>query len=109
VNDFTVQKLPKRIMGLNELSLNLWWSWYPEARGLFKALDRPLWKFTGHNPIQLLNKIAPHRLVAAAEDIEFLHSYDSVMKQQGLKVEIKLYILNWGKNNLLFFYGVCHS
>jgi glycogen phosphorylase len=81
VNALATQKLPKRIMGLNELSFNLWWSWHPEARGLFKMLDRPLWKATCHNPVQLLNQISPHRLVAAAEDSDFLFKYDSVIKE----------------------------
>ncbi len=81
MNNIADHKLPKRIAGLNELSLNLWWSWHPEARGLFKVLDRPLWKTTCHNPVQLLNQIAPHRLVAAAEDNEFLRRYDSIMKE----------------------------
>ncbi|MBI4295260.1 MAG: alpha-glucan family phosphorylase, partial [Chloroflexi bacterium] len=58
---------------------NLWWSWHPEARRLFKVLDRPLWKATCHNPIRLLQQIAPYRLVAAAEDPAFLQQYDSVV------------------------------
>jgi starch phosphorylase len=81
MSSLALQKLPKRIIGLNELSFNLWWSWHPEAKSLFKALDRPLWKATRHNPVKLLNQIAPHRLVAAAEDAEFLGGYDSVMKE----------------------------
>jgi glycogen phosphorylase len=79
MNNSIIQKLPGRIVGLNELSFDLWWSWHPEARSLFKALDRPLWKATCHNPVRLLNQIASHRLVAAAEDAEFLKKYDSVM------------------------------
>ena len=71
--------LPRRILGLGELAYNLWWSWHPEARNLFKVLDRPLWKATGHNPVQLLHSVAPHRLVAAAQDSTFLEQYDSVM------------------------------
>ena len=59
MNNLTAQKLPGRIAGLNELAFNLWWSWHPEARDLFKSLDRPLWKATFHNPVQLLNKFLP--------------------------------------------------
>ena len=46
------RKIPKRIQGLNELAFNLWWSWHPEARQLFKSLDRSLWKSTSHNPVK---------------------------------------------------------
>jgi starch phosphorylase len=79
VNNLSVSKLPRRIEGLDELAHNLWWSWSIEARQLFKALDAPLWKATGHNPVKLLQQIIPHRLVAAAQDPVFLKKYDSVM------------------------------
>jgi starch phosphorylase len=36
--------LPERIAGLGELAENLWWSWHPAARMLFKILDRRRWK-----------------------------------------------------------------
>ena len=71
--------IPRRINGLQELSHNLWWTWHQEARGLFKALDRMLWKATSHNPVKLLQQIATHRLVAAVDDLAFLKNYDSVM------------------------------
>ncbi len=79
MNGLSTQKLPKRITGLNELSHNLWWSWHHEARELFKVLDRPHWKATCHNPVKLLQQIAPYRLVSAAEDPKFVKKYDSVM------------------------------
>ena len=79
MNNESVSKLPRRIDGLSELAYNLWWSWHIEARQLFKALDNPLWKATGHNPVKLLQQIAPYRLVAVAQDPLFLKKYDSVM------------------------------
>lgn len=78
MNSLSTSKLPRRIEGLNELAYNLWWSWHTEARELFKVLDRPLWKATGHNPVKLQQQIAPYRLVAAAQDPAFLKKYDSV-------------------------------
>jgi starch phosphorylase len=36
--------LPERLAGLEELAENLWWSWNPCARMLFKTLDRQAWK-----------------------------------------------------------------
>ena len=79
MSNFSAQKLPRRISGLNELSQNIWWSWHPAARYIFKALDRPAWKASLHNPVMLLQKIAPYRLIAAAEDTEYLKVYDSVI------------------------------
>lgn len=79
MDELTTTKLPKRISGLDELAHNLWWSWHTEARNLYKSLDRPLWKLTGHNPVKLLQQIEPYRLVAAAEEPDFVRKYDAVM------------------------------
>ncbi len=32
--------VPDRIAGLSDLAYNLWWSWNPNARNLFKEVDR---------------------------------------------------------------------
>lgn len=71
--------IPERIEGLGELAYNLWWSWHPLARSLFKRLDRALWKSTGHNPVKLLKEIPYHHLVASAEDTNYLIQYDSTI------------------------------
>jgi starch phosphorylase len=81
MNTSLVSKLPKRIGKLDELAYNLWWSWHEEARDVFKTLDRFLWKATGHNPVKLLQQIAPYRLTAAAENPNFLRKYDSVISK----------------------------
>jgi len=73
--------LPKRIERLSELANNLWWSWHPSARDLFRALDYPLWRASGHNPVKQLVDIASELLHAASEDPSFLKLYDSVMSE----------------------------
>ncbi|MBI4423886.1 MAG: alpha-glucan family phosphorylase [Elusimicrobia bacterium] len=72
-------RLPDRLARLRDLSYNLWWSWHPEARALFKAVDRTLWKTTNHNPVRLLKTITPERIVALAKDAGFLRYYDAVI------------------------------
>src|SRR5512136_608441 len=72
-------KLPKRIGRLAELAYNLWWSWHPEGRRLFRTLDYGLWKAGGHNPVKILHEIGPEKLKAASTDPAFLALYDSVM------------------------------
>lgn len=69
--------VPKRIAGLSEMAYNLWWSWHPQARNLFKNLDRSIWKSTGHNPVRLLKEIPYYQLVASSKDVDYLSSYDS--------------------------------
>jgi starch phosphorylase len=72
-------KIPERIARLNELAKNLWWSWHPEARDVFRALDYQLWRLSGHNPVRQLLQMDYEKLKAAAKDPAFLTLYDSVM------------------------------
>lgn len=72
-------KLPDRIRRLDELAHNMWWSWHPQARGLFVALDYRLWKISGHNPVKQLRDIGVDKLQAAASDPAFVSQYNSVI------------------------------
>jgi starch phosphorylase len=72
-------KIPERIIRLEELAQNLWWSWHPQARALFRTLDYPLWRLSGHNAVKQLHEITAGKLAAAAADRTFLGLYDSVM------------------------------
>ncbi|MFP3982970.1 MAG: alpha-glucan family phosphorylase [Desulfurivibrionaceae bacterium] len=78
VNDF---KLPERLAGLEDLAENLWWSWHPAARNLFKSLDRRIWKETVHNPDMMLREIPFEILEEASKDPVFLRHYDLVLSQ----------------------------
>jgi len=71
-------KVPARIGRLGELANNLWWSWHTQGRHLFRELDYPLWRLSGHNPVKQLREISPDKLAAAAADSVFLNLYDSV-------------------------------
>ena len=72
-------KIPERISRLNELAGNLWWSWHPEGRALFRMLDYPLWRLGGHNPVQQLDQLSQEKLEAAAGDSSFLALYDAAI------------------------------
>ena len=71
--------IPERISRLTDLSDNLWWSWHPPARNLFKVVSYPLWKSTHHNPVRMLQLVSPERLEALARDPDFLAQYDQVV------------------------------
>ena len=73
--------LPARIEGLSTVAMNLWWSWSREARGLFESIDKPLWRATRHNPLELLCRVDPARIAACASDSDFLRRYDDVMER----------------------------
>jgi starch phosphorylase len=73
--------LPERLSGLGELADNLWWSWHPAARMLFKMLDRQAWKESGHNPDKMLREIPAEILASAAANDDYLRNYDGVLSQ----------------------------
>ena len=50
---------PSGIARLDELAIDLWWSWHPERATVFRRLDYPLWRATAHNPVRMLWPIPP--------------------------------------------------
>ena len=76
-----VPYLPEGIEGLAQLATNLSWSWSRNARRLFAMIDEPLWHLTRHNPIALLKRVSPSRLIECARDPHFVHFYDEAMNE----------------------------
>ncbi len=68
--------LPPRLARLNELAYDLWWTWNPLAREVFKHLDHSLWRQTAHNPVLMLFMIPPDILQRASEDEGWLGLFD---------------------------------
>lgn len=64
--------LPDSLVGLEELSLNLRWSWYPETTDLFEAMDPQLWQSCGADPVRMLGEISADRLDELATDHGFV-------------------------------------
>jgi len=73
------EHLPERIHRLWDLAHNLWWSWHPAARQLFRGLDYALWRASSHNPVAILRQVDPETLAQAAEDPSYLRHYDDVV------------------------------
>ena len=71
--------LPDTLAGLADLADNLWWSWNPRARMLFKMLNRQAWKESGHNPDKMLRELSPDILTTAAKNPDYLRHYHVVM------------------------------
>ncbi len=72
-------KIPERIGRLDELAYNIWWSWHLRARALFRALDYPLWRSSGHSPVKVLTDTGADNLENAANDPFYVALYDSVI------------------------------
>src|SRR5262245_9658123 len=73
--------LPSRISRLDELAVDLWWSWHPDARTVFRVLDYSLWRATAHNPVRMLGLVQPDRLEAATNEPDFLRLYDAAVHE----------------------------
>lgn len=62
---------------LDALARDLWWSWQPDAKDLFRDLDPTLWSEVNHNPIALLARLDTDRLAerrsALAVDSRLVH------------------------------------
>jgi glycogen phosphorylase len=72
-------QLPERISRLEELAHNLWWSWSPEARTIFRSISVRLWRSTDHNPVLMLHQASQYQLERIAADPDFLKKYDELM------------------------------
>jgi glycogen phosphorylase len=79
VDSFLSKKIPARIKRLEDLAYNIWWSWHLNARDVFRALDYPLWRNSGHNPVEVLYQTTEAKLNAAAADPAFLFLYDEAI------------------------------
>lgn len=73
IRRFTVRTvLPAELHDLDELSLNLRWSWHTPSRELFSTIDPQLWESVKRDPVALLGALGPDRLAALAADQEFV-------------------------------------
>jgi starch phosphorylase len=70
--------LPAALEPLREVSFNLWWTWEPSARRLFRHLDPELWDRTNHNPVRMLQLSRQARLEELAQDKTFLRELKQV-------------------------------
>jgi starch phosphorylase len=52
--------------------MNLRWSWHPETRDLFEALDPDLWQRCGGDPVKVLGEVSAERLAQLAKDRKFV-------------------------------------
>jgi glycogen phosphorylase len=72
--------IPERLHRLPELATDLWWTWNPQARGVFRGLDYMLWRQTAHNPVLMLRLVSAEMLALAAGDPQWVRLYDSAIE-----------------------------
>src|SRR6186997_1868721 len=68
--------LPPRLEGLRRLAYNLHWTWHPQTRALFSAIDRTAWA-RYRNPIPVVS--GPTDWSRLLDDPRFLAEYHDVL------------------------------
>jgi starch phosphorylase len=81
--------VPEQLSQIGSLAYNLWWSWHPSARMVFKNLDRVTWKESLHNPVRMLEEIPPETLESAVKNQTYLSSYTQVLERFRADIGIK--------------------
>ncbi len=73
LRSFTVRaKLPEPLAPLQELAMNLRWSWDERTRDVFRWVDPAGWEDATHDPVKLLGLVSRERLEALAADPAFM-------------------------------------
>ncbi len=71
--------IPKKLIRLNDISFNLWWSWNSEAIDLFREIDLALWEKLGKNPVRFLQEVSQKKLEQKLNDAEYMRRYEEVV------------------------------
>ena len=88
-NVMVTRHLPEKLSGLETLCRNLWWCWNDDAKALFKSIDADLWHKSGHNPMEILDKVSLKRYNELAKDQEFLARMNAVIDEFNLYMSRK--------------------
>jgi starch phosphorylase len=66
---------------LHEIARNLFWTWTPEVRAIFREIDAPLWRAVHHNPIAFLKRVPPAEIEERVGDLELHARIDRALRQ----------------------------
>jgi starch phosphorylase len=66
---------------LKHLTRNLWWTWRPEVRAIFRDLDMELYKRVHRNPVRVLKELSPARLDQRAVEMDVETRTDRALRQ----------------------------
>ena len=73
--------MDKLLPKLHKLTQNLWWTWKPEVRTIFRDLDLELYHKAHRNPMSFLKLIAPEKLERRASDVDVPARVDRALRQ----------------------------
>ncbi|WP_456485126.1 alpha-glucan family phosphorylase [Hydrogenimonas sp.] len=73
--NIAIPSLPDEIAGLGDIALNLWWTWNPHGKNLFRQINPYLWKESGENPIALLKSLSDGQIHQLPRTETFMREY----------------------------------
>ncbi len=73
--------MDKLLPKLQQLTQNLWWTWKPEVRTIFRDLDIDLYHRAHQNPMSVLKQISPEQLEQRAADVDVPARVDRALRQ----------------------------
>ncbi len=113
-NVMVTRHLPEKLSGLETLCRNLWWCWNDDAKALFKSIDAELWHKSGHNPMEILDKVSLKRYNELAKNQEFLARMNAVIdefnlymskKSERIEPSIAYFCMEYGLDTSLKIYS----
>ncbi|HJU83024.1 MAG TPA: alpha-glucan family phosphorylase [Holophagaceae bacterium] len=66
---------------LGSISQNLWWTWRPEVRSIFRDLDLDLYHKAHRNPIAVLKQVDPSAIDRRADEVDIPSRVDRARRQ----------------------------
>jgi len=66
---------------LEKLTQNLWWTWRPEVRAIFRDIDYDLYHEAHRNPVQILKKVDAAFLDRRAAEVDIQTRTDRALRQ----------------------------
>jgi starch phosphorylase len=73
--------MEKLIGKMQKLTQNLWWTWKPEVRTIFRDLDLDLYHKAHQNPMSVLKQISTEQLEQRAADVDVPARVDRALRQ----------------------------
>lgn len=110
----TKAKVPAKLEKLQEMALNVCWSWNPETVNLFKEIDAEFWDKCGGNPVLFLETIEIGKLEAVENNKALLAKMDACYKsfkkyvdtpKDAKKPSVAYFSMEYGLTDVLKIYS----
>lgn len=76
----TADELNELVLGLKNLSRNLWWTWDQEAQEVFQELSPRGWQNLYHNAVAILAEVSEYELRVRLQDRDFAERVRLVLR-----------------------------